>query len=107
MKAINAYENGDLHTMRIIAEMAADSPELEIKESVMEELCAEHKRLTSMIEEVNSGISKIKSEYPYMLKEIVEDEEKTAERKYELELVISQYETIIAEYKERIERMMR
>lgn len=107
VKAINAYENGDLHTLRIIAEMAADSPELEIKESVMEELCAEHKRLTAMIEEVNSSIAKIKSEYPYILKEIVEDEEKTMIRKSELELIISQYKEIIAEYKERIERMMR
>jgi len=107
VKAINAYENGDLRTLRIIAEMAADSPELEIKESVMEEMYAEQERLKAMIAEVNSSIAKIKEEYPYILKEIIEDEKKTAERKSELELIISQYNEIIAVYKERIDRMMR
>ena len=107
IKAINAYENGDLPTMRVIAEMTDDSPLAEVREDTLEELCAERERLAALVKDINESIAKIKSDYPYILREIVENEERTAERKEELELIISQYEEIIAAYKERIKHMTR
>lgn len=49
----------------------------------------------------------IKSEYPYTIKEIIEDEEQTEQKKKELENILSQYNELISIYKAKIEEMIR
>lgn len=104
--AVNAYKNGDLQTLRIIGEtVGGDISETEPKDALTE-LNEEKKRLEGLVKSIKESIEKIKSEYPYNVKEIVESEEKTAERRKTLESILMQYEEIIEIYKTRIEEML-
>lgn len=105
--AVNAYKNGDLQTLRIIGEtVGGDISETEQKDALTE-LNEEKKRLERLVKSIKESIEKIKSEYPYTIKEIVESEEKTAERRQTLESILKQYEEIIEIYKTRINEMLR
>ena len=54
-----------------------------------------------------TGASNIKSEYPYTMKDILEDTEKTEQKKQELENILEQYNELISIYKAKIEEMLR
>ena len=56
---------------------------------------------------IRDSIVQIKSEYPYTIKEIIEDEEQTEQKKKELENILSQYNELISIYKAKIEEMIR
>ena len=45
--------------------------------------------------------------YPYTMKDILEDTEKTEQKKQELENILEQYNELISIYKSRIEEMLR
>ncbi len=107
MRAVDAYENGDLETLRTIGEMVSD-PNAQIKGGdTMEELYKERQRLAKLVEGVKQDISKITSEYPFTVRELVEDEEKAEHRRRELEEMIRQYEAATREYNARTERLLR
>lgn len=106
-RAVSAYENGDLDSMRIIAEMLPDTAHTNLHEDAMSELIKERDRLKKLIETVKENIEKIKSEYPYNVKDLVRDEEKIAERRAELQDTLQQYEEAIKLYRDRIEELLR
>lgn len=106
-RAVSAYENGDLDSMRIIAEMLPDTARTKPHEDAMSELIKERDRLKKLIETVKENIEKIKSEYPYNVKDLVRNEEKIAERRAELKNALEQYEEAIKSYKDRIEELLR
>ena len=105
--AVNAYKNGDLPTLRIIGSMVGGDSLPEQHTDAMAQLAEEKKRLQSSIESVRDSIEKIKSEYPYTLKDIIDDEEKTKQKKLELEKILGQYNELISVYTARIDEMLR
>lgn len=64
-------------------------------------------RLTKTLEIIREQISDIKSEYPYTVKDIVEDPEKTAEKKIELEQTIAELKEVHDIYSARLKEMLR
>lgn len=105
--AVAAYKNGDLGTLRIINEMLGDNSLSEQHKDSMTQLAEEKERLESLIKAVCESIDKIKSEYPYTMKDIVESSEKTEQKKQELETILEQYNGLIDIYKAKIEEMLR
>ncbi len=105
--AVTAYENGDLETLRIIDEMVYRPEIPEADEGAMTVLVQEKQRLTALLQSVKAGIDKIKSEYPYTFKELVQNPEKLARRKAEIEDMIREYEEMAAAYSARIAEMVR
>lgn len=105
--AVAAYKNGDLRTLRIIAEMVGENALPEQQKDAMTQLLEDKKRLQELLKNIRDSIEKIKSEYPYIMKNIIEDAEKTAQKKQELESILNQYKELILIYKEKIEEMLR
>ena len=105
--AVQAYKNGDLNTLRIICEMVGNSPLPEQHKDALTQLNEEKERLQNLLKAIRDSIEKIKSEYPYTMKEILEDKEKTEQKKQELESILRQYNELISIYKAKIEEMGR
>ena len=63
--------------------------------------------MSDLLKTIKKDIEKIKSSYPYTLKEIVESEEKTEQHRQELEHLLEQYNELIEVYKCVIEEMLR
>ena len=105
--AVSAYENGDLPALRIINEMIGSSSELEYHEDTAAQLSGERNRLAALLKQVREEIEKIKSEYPYTMKEFLDDPAKLEHRRQELTDILEQYQELIAVYKAKIEEMLR
>lgn len=105
--AVQAYKNGDLNTLKIIGEMVGNSPLPEQHKDTLTQLNEEKERLQYLLKAIRDSIEQIKSEYPYTMKEIIEDEEQTEQKKKELENILSQYNELISIYKAKIEEMIR
>lgn len=105
--AVQAYKKGDLNTLRIIGEMVGNSPLPEQHKDALTQLNEEKERLQNLLKAIRDSIEQIKSEYPYTMKEIIEDEEQTEQKKKELENILSQYNELISIYKAKIEEMLR
>lgn len=105
--AVSAYKNGDLNTLRIIGEMVGNNPLSEQHKDAMTQLVEERERLQGLLKSIRESIDNIKSEYPYTMKDILEDTEKTEQKKQELENILEQYNELISIYKAKIEEMIR
>ena len=105
--AVSAYKNGDLGTLRIIGEMVGNNPLPEQHKDAMTQLVEERERLQGLLKSIRESIDNIKSEYPYTMKDILEDTEKTEQKKQELESILEQYNELISTYKAKIEEMLR
>lgn len=105
--AVSAYKSGDLGTLRIIGEMVGNNPLPEQHKDAMTQLVEERERLEGLLKSIRESIENIKSEYPYTMKDILEDTKKTEQKKQELESVIEQYNELISIYKAKIEEMLR
>ena len=105
--AVQAYKNGDLNTLKIIGEMVGNSPLPEQHKNALTQLNEEKERLQNLLKAIRDSIEQIKSEYPYTMKEIIENEEQTEQKKKELENILSQYNELISIYKAKIEEMIR
>ena len=105
--AVSAYKIGDLGTLRIIGEMVGNNPLPVHHKDAMTQLVEERERLQGLLKSIRESIDNIKSEYPYTMKDILEDTEKTEQKKQELENILEQYNELISIYKSRIEEMLR
>lgn len=105
--AVSAYKSGDLETLRIIGEMVGNNPLPEQHKDAMAQLVEERERLQGLLKSIRESIDNIKSEYPYTMKDILEDTERTKQKKQELENILEQYNELISIYKSRIEEMLR
>ena len=79
--AVSAYKNGDLETLRIIGEMVGNNPLPEQNKDAMTQLVEDRERLHGLLKSIRESIDNIKTEYPYTMKDIVEDTEKTEQKK--------------------------
>lgn len=103
--AVQAYEHGDLDTLCIISEMVAkDIPEQ--NENGLTILLKEKERLTKSLKIIRNQISEIKSNYPYIMKELVQDPEQIAEKKTELEELIEELKAIHNLYTARLKDLL-
>ena len=105
--AVSAYKNGDLETLRMIYEMVGNNPLPELHKDAMTQLIEERKRLQGLLKSIKESMVAIKSAYPYTMKGILEDTEKTEQKKQELEGILKQYNELISIYKAKIEEMLR
>ena len=104
--AVSAYKNGDLETLRIIGEMIVGAPAHEMGRDEMSQLAEERDRLLNMVMSVRESIDKIKTAYPYTMKDIIEDEERIKKKKLELESILEQYSELLLLYKEKLEEIL-
>lgn len=79
--AVSAYKNGDLETLRTIGEMVGNNPLPEQNKDAMTQLVEDKERLHGLLKSIRESIDNIKTEYPYTMKDIVEDTEKTEQKK--------------------------
>lgn len=105
--AVTAYKNGDLDTLKIINEMVGNNSLPEHNKDAMSQLTKEKNRLDCLLKSVRENIKKIKSEYPYTMKDIVQNSDKTEQKRQELESIFEQYNELISIYKTKIEEMLR
>ena len=105
--AVQAYENGDLNSLRIISEMVTESIIPEKSENGLTILAKEKERLSKAIELIREQITEIKSEYPYTMKDLVDDPEQIAKKKAELEETINELKEAYDIYAARLKEMLR
>lgn len=105
--AVQAYENGDLESIRVIAAMVTAPTPFANNVDGIKLLMKEKERLTSLLQSIKADIERIKGMYPYTLKEIVQDEERTAARKAELEEIIRQWSDTLKLYEAKVAEMVR
>lgn len=104
--AVQAYEHGDLASIRIISEMVVEPDIPDQSEDVMTVLLKEKERLTKSLEFIRKQISEIKSEYPYTMKELVQDPVQIAEKKAELEELIEELKEVYNLYAARLQNLL-
>lgn len=105
--AVMAYENGDINGLRIISAMVTEPALPEEQPDVISQLIKEKERLAKLLQSIKERIVEIKSEYPYIMKSLVQSPEKTEARKAELEASIKQLNEIFFAYTAKIEEMLR
>ena len=87
--------------------MVGNNPLPEQHKDAMTQLVEERERLEGLLKSIRESIENIKSEYPYTMKDILEDTKKTEQKKQELKSVTEQYNELISIYKAKIEEMLR
>jgi hypothetical protein len=105
--AVTAYENGDLDGLRIISSMVAEPALPDNQEDSISALVKEKDRLGELVKALRDKIDEIKNDYPYNMKALVQDKNKIAEVKSELEENIAQLTEILEIYKSKIAEMLR
>lgn len=100
-QAAVAYENEDLVTLCLIAEMVTALMECG-SEDAWSRLREEKVRLERLLKQVNREIVLIEGNYPFTVKELIQDEEKIRKRKKELQDITARYEENIRRYQEKI-----
>lgn len=104
--AVTAYKNGDLATLRMIDAMVGSETLIKQSNDTTEQLNEEKRRLQNLLKKIQESIDQIKTRYPYTMKEILEDEEKTEQLRQQYEEILGQYEERILFYRIKIEKMM-
>ena len=104
--AVTAYKNGDLATLRMIDAMVGSETLIKQSNDTTEQLNEEKRRLQNLLKKIQESIDQIKTSYPYTLKEILENEEKTEQLRQQYEEILGQYEERILFYRIKIEEMM-
>lgn len=104
-KAVSAYTCGDLDAIRVIHVMVADPPKVD--ENDFSALEREKERLLELIQMLRHKIAEVRNDYPYLWKPIVQSEQKTAEKRAELEQTIAELKEALAYYQARLEEALR
>lgn len=104
--AVQAYQNGDLNTLRLICVMSEENPVPDNRENAAAVLYREKERLKSILTSIHEDIAAIKSEFPYTMKKFLSDAQQVEKKKQELASIINQYQDMAKHYQERIEKMV-
>ena len=104
--AVIAYKNGDLMALRIIEETVGNHNLPDCHQDAMSQLLEQKSNLESVIVAVNESIARIKSSYPYNVKEIIEDPIKETAKRKEIEDILNQYNAMIDFYNNKIKEML-
>ena len=106
INAIKAYKNGDIATVRLIYTMRGEPPVTDAKEDAVKTLYREKERLVKILNTLRDEIAKIQSEFPFTMKEFLNDEQQIEEKKTELESIIKQYQEAASGYEARIKELV-
>ena len=106
INAIEAYKNGDIATIRLIFTMRGEASLPEDHEDSIKALYREKERLEKILQSLRDEIVAIKSEFPYTMREFLNDERQIAAKKEELEDIIRQYQEAAERYELRITELM-
>lgn len=107
VKAVEVYESGNLASMRAIADMIELKPETSAELLSLEELQAEVERLRPMLKTLHNHIADIKSSYPYLWIEVLNNPEALEKRRGELKEHISALGEALDQQVQRIEDLLR
>lgn len=106
-RAVQAYRNGDLVTMRILAVIqGGQDPEVNREESdSLSYWQTKFEETKDLIANYRERMAAIRQSYPYLYLEILEDDERLRERQEEYEELIQQYEANIVRYRQRLDAL--
>lgn len=106
-RAVQAYRNGDLVTMRILAVIqGGQDPEVNREETdSLSYWQTKLKETEDLIANYRERMATIRQSYPYLYLEILEDDERLRERQEEYEELIQQYEANIVSYRQRLDAL--
>lgn len=104
--AVQAYKNGDVEALRIINEMVGEDMIPDDSTDAMAELLKEKQRLEKMLASVLESIEEMKGQYPYTLKEILEDSGKIEEHRSKLQEIMECYLAQIEAYNKTLKELM-
>lgn len=106
-RAVQAYRNGDLVTMRILAVIqGGQDPEVNREETdSLSYWQTKLEETEDLIANYRERIVTIRQSYPYLYIEILEDDERLRERQEEYEELIQQYEANIVSYGQRLDAL--
>lgn len=105
-KAVDAYENGDLETLRTIDFLIDSVDTLDLSESSIDRLKEQIRRCKEQIERIEAEIYEVKSSFPYDKKHILEDEVKIHDEIESLKKTLEKYKEIYAAYKQRLDTIL-
>lgn len=106
IQTVAAYKNGDLASMRIIAILVDDPLEKLPSEGSLNHLQKEKQRLEAQVASIQEDIQRIKSEFPFTIKELVLDKAALDKHIETLKQTISQMEEVLDSYKQKINELM-
>lgn len=106
LRAIDAYKNFDLDTLRQIAAMLDDDTP-EQADDPEQALVREVERLLDLVRGIRLGLQGIRSRYPYTKKALLEDPVRLAEEKEKLREQLDDAEKQSDIYRKRIEELRR
>ena len=104
-RAVQAYRNGDLVTMRILA-VIQGGQDPEVNREKTDSLSYWQTKLEEtedLIANYRERMATIRQSYPYLYLEILEDDERLRDRQEEYEELIQQYEANIVSYRQRLD----
>ena len=106
-RAVQAYRNGDLVTMRILAVIqGGQDPEVNREETdSLSYWQTKLEETEDLIANYRERMATIRQSYPYLYLEILEDDERLRERQEEYEELIEQYEANIVSYRQRLDAL--
>ena len=114
--AIDAYERGDIDTIRLIEAVTRTTVpdknndgvvDADEEESAVAELLNQRKYIVYGIDTVRGDIAEIKQEFPYNVKATLEDPEKIVEIQERLEQALADYKALYKSYRDDFERLMK
>lgn len=105
--AVEAYENGDLHGLRVINDLVSEPVISEHTENALSALIKDKERFMNTIKMIQEEIASIKSSYPYTLKEILDNPQKLEQKQAELKEIISGLKEVYDIYEARLNEMLR
>ena len=103
--AQNAYENRDLKALQTIADALRAEEDLP-EEMSYGDLLQEKERLLEIAAGIREEIGQIKSQYPYTMKDRINDEEWVRVRREELQDQIRDFIEIRKEYEKRVRELL-
>lgn len=105
VNAVVAYKDGDLDTLKFINEIISDNRLHDINND--DNPIDKREHLQRAIRSVQMSIEHIKSEFPYAMRDIINDEELIKQNRQKLEDALKQYNELIIVNKNKIEEMLR
>lgn len=106
-KAVEAFDEGDIITMRIIAKAIIDDDAFEFTRDSIKELIHEIKTLTEIKENIKNSIDEIKSSFPYNTIDLLNDPKKLKIKQSEYKELIEQEIQMLNIYERRITETIR
>ena len=104
---VAAYENGDIDALKIISETVLENDSTkDVETDSYTRLIKEKDRLQALLKKVKNETDNIKSNYPYLLKPLLENSVEVHKRKSELNKEFDILKNLYDEYLNRIARLL-